>query len=67
MARLHHVPLSPFCRKVRLSLAEKKIEVDLVEETLLGGRSRFPEAQPGWQGAGGAIGRQDDVRKCSDL
>ncbi len=32
MARLFHVPLSPFCRKVRLSLAEKKIEVELVEE-----------------------------------
>ena len=32
MARLFHVPLSPFCRKVRLSLAEKRIEVELVEE-----------------------------------
>lgn len=32
MARLFHVPLSPFCRKVRLCLAEKKIEVELVEE-----------------------------------
>ncbi|WP_339768692.1 glutathione S-transferase family protein [uncultured Pseudosulfitobacter sp.] len=32
MARMFHVPLSPFCRKVRLSLAEKKIGVDLVEE-----------------------------------
>lgn len=32
MARLFHAPLSPFCRKVRLSLAEKKIECDLVEE-----------------------------------
>lgn len=32
MARLYHVPLSPFCRKVRLCLAEKKIEVELVEE-----------------------------------
>lgn len=32
MARLYHVPLSPFCRKIRLSLAEKKIEVELVEE-----------------------------------
>lgn len=32
MARLYHVPLSPFCRKVRLSLAEKKIECELVEE-----------------------------------
>jgi glutathione S-transferase len=33
MAKLYHVPLSPFCRKVRLSLAEKKIECELVEET----------------------------------
>ncbi|MCX7565990.1 glutathione S-transferase family protein [Sulfitobacter sp. F26169L] len=32
MARLFHVPLSPYCRKIRLSLAEKKIEVELVEE-----------------------------------
>ncbi|MBM9593798.1 FtsZ-binding protein FzlA [Roseitranquillus sediminis] len=32
MVRLYHVPLSPFCRKVRLCLAEKRIEVDLVEE-----------------------------------
>ncbi|WP_134726405.1 glutathione S-transferase family protein [Paracoccus luteus] len=30
--RLYHVPLSPFCRKVRLVLAEKRIEVELVEE-----------------------------------
>lgn len=39
MDRLFHVPLSPFCRKVRLSLAEKKIEVELVEE-------RYWEADP---------------------
>ena len=32
MNRLYHYPLSPFSRKVRLSLAEKKIEVELVEE-----------------------------------
>ena len=32
MAKLYHVPLSPFCRKVRLSLAEKKIECELAEE-----------------------------------
>ena len=32
MNRLFHVPLSPFCRKVRLSLTEKRIEVELVEE-----------------------------------
>lgn len=29
---LYHFPLSPFSRKVRLSLAEKKIEVQLIEE-----------------------------------
>jgi glutathione S-transferase len=32
MIRLFHAPLSPFCRKVRLTLAEKKLEVELVEE-----------------------------------
>ncbi|MBE0453250.1 glutathione S-transferase family protein [Roseovarius autotrophicus] len=32
MARLYHVPLSPYCRKVRLVLAEKRIECELVEE-----------------------------------
>ena len=32
MTRLYHYPLSPFSRKVRLCLAEKKIEVELVEE-----------------------------------
>ncbi|MBV0892140.1 glutathione S-transferase family protein [Paracoccus sp. Z118] len=30
--RLYHITLSPFCRKVRLVLAEKRIEVELVEE-----------------------------------
>jgi glutathione S-transferase len=39
MIRLYHVPLSPFCRKVRLTLAEKKLEVELVEE-------RYWEASP---------------------
>ncbi len=32
MYRLYHMPLSPFCRKVRLMLGEKRIEVELVEE-----------------------------------
>ena len=30
--RLYHSALSPFCRKVRLVLAEKRIDVELVEE-----------------------------------
>jgi glutathione S-transferase len=32
MLRLYHLPLSPFCRKIRLVLAEKKIDVELVVE-----------------------------------
>ena len=32
MTRLHHLPLSPYCRKVRLALAEKGVEVALFEE-----------------------------------
>ena len=32
MRSLYHLPLSPFCRKVRLLLAEKNLEVDLIEE-----------------------------------
>ncbi|OSP54439.1 glutathione S-transferase family protein [Pseudoruegeria sp. SK021] len=32
MTVLYHVPLSPFCRKVRLTLSEKRIDVDLHEE-----------------------------------
>ena len=30
--RLYHLALSPFCRKVRLVLAEKRLEVELVED-----------------------------------
>jgi len=32
MHRLYHLPLSPFSRKIRLILAEKKIDFELVEE-----------------------------------
>ena len=34
MRKLHHITLSPFCRKVRLVLAEKKLEVELIHETV---------------------------------
>ncbi len=33
MRRLHHIVLSPYCRKTRLALAEKRVEVELVEQT----------------------------------
>ncbi len=46
MARLFHVPLSPFCRKVRLSLAEKKIETELVEERYWEGDPDFLRRNP---------------------
>ena len=32
MHRLYHLPLSPFSRKVRLVLGEKRIEAELIEE-----------------------------------
>ena len=32
MHRLYHLPLSPFCRKIRMVLAEKRVEIELIEE-----------------------------------
>jgi len=32
MHRLYHLPLSPFSRKVRLALGEKRVEAELIEE-----------------------------------
>ncbi len=46
MLRLFHSPLSPFCRKVRLVLAEKKLEVELVEERYWDGRKDFLVMNP---------------------
>ena len=46
MIRLYHAPLSPFCRKVRLVLAEKKLEVELVEERYWERRSDFLQLNP---------------------
>jgi len=49
MRRLYHQPLSPFCRKVRLVLAEKKIEVELVEEKPWERRMDFLRMNPAGQ------------------
>ncbi|QHQ36683.1 FtsZ-binding protein FzlA [Algicella marina] len=46
MRRLYHQPLSPFCRKVRLILAEKKVEVELVEEKFWERRMDFLRLNP---------------------
>jgi glutathione S-transferase len=51
MTRLYHFALSPFCRKVRLVLAEKKIDVELVDEKVLGTLIGVPAPQPGGQGS----------------
>ena len=49
MHKLYHFPLSPFSRKVRLVLAEKKIEVELVEERYWEERADFMRLNPGGQ------------------
>jgi len=46
MRRLYHQPLSPFCRKIRLVLAEKKIEVELIEEKPWERRMDFLRVNP---------------------
>lgn len=46
MTRLYHFALSPFCRKVRLVLAEKKIDVELVDERYWEPSSEFLRRNP---------------------
>ena len=46
MRKLHHLTLSPFCRKVRLVLAEKKLEVELIEESVWEKRLDFLRLSP---------------------
>jgi len=49
MRRLYHQPLSPYCRKIRLVLAEKRIEVELVEEKPWERRMDFLRMNPAAQ------------------
>ena len=46
MFRFFHAPLSPFCRKVRLVLSEKKIEFELIEEKYWEKREDFLTLNP---------------------
>lgn len=46
MLSLFHVPLSPFCRKVRLTLAEKRLEVELIEERYWEAGTEFLRRNP---------------------
>lgn len=47
MSRLYHLALSPFCRKIRLLLAEKGIEATLIDERPWERRSDFLALSPG--------------------
>jgi glutathione S-transferase len=46
MRTLYHLWLSPFCRKVRIALAEKGLEVDLKAENLWERRDEFVAMNP---------------------
>lgn len=46
MFRFFHLPLSPFCRKVRLVLSEKKLEFELIEEKYWEKREDFLALNP---------------------
>jgi glutathione S-transferase len=46
MRILYHLPLSPFCRKVRLALAEKRIPFDLRVERVWERRDEFVAMNP---------------------
>jgi glutathione S-transferase len=46
MRRLHHFVLSPFCRKVRLVLGEKKLAFELLPERPWEQRAEFLALNP---------------------
>lgn len=46
MRRLYHLPLSAFCRKIRLVLGEKKLDVELIEERVWERRVDFLRLNP---------------------
>ncbi|MCO6418494.1 glutathione S-transferase family protein [Siccirubricoccus sp. KC 17139] len=46
MRILHHLPLSPFCRKVRLAMAEKRIPFELRTERVWDRRPEFLDLNP---------------------
>lgn len=46
MIKLFNLPLSPFCRKIRLVLSEKRIEYEIVEEKVWQRRMDFLRINP---------------------
>jgi len=49
MHRLYHLWLSPFCRKIRVAMAEKKLEFELVVEKVWDRREAFLALNPSGQ------------------
>ena len=49
MFRLYHLPLSPFCRKIRMVLVEKRLDVELIEERPWENRLDFLRLNPAGQ------------------
>jgi len=46
MSKLYHYPLDPFCRRIRISIAEFGNEVELIEERPWDGRIEFLRMNP---------------------
>lgn len=46
MPTLHHLPLSPFCRKVRITLGEKSLPIELREQRVWDRRQDFLALNP---------------------
>ena len=46
MRTLYHLPLSPYCRKVRLALGEKRLSFELVAERVWERRAEFEALNP---------------------
>ena len=46
MRTLYHQPLNPFCRKIRIALAEKNLDFELVEEPVEQRREEFLALNP---------------------
>ncbi len=46
MPTLHHLPLSPFCRKVRITLGEKSLPIELREERVWDRKRDFLALNP---------------------
>lgn len=49
MNKLYHYPLDPFCRRIRLNLAESDTEIELVDEKPWAARTDFLKLNPAGQ------------------